>query len=181
MLTHTFDDHGTGSTRGTSSIRHPMSSTIHEEIPLNNLHESPPPHSPSPPLPPPSSTPPFMYTTDRPYTGFTTLIHRFTRHYDTRHQTPSPSSTSFCSSSQRRSCLTIDDLHDLEPAEPHYPSHGYHRDTAIDSIRQNLSYNKSLENDQRVALSPRQEMDLELARLGSAIERLNRGRLNDQV
>lgn len=100
------------------------------------------------------SIPPTVYSSQRPYGGFSTILHRFAR-YEKLISEDIMSSTGELQ------------LHSL--------------DLTNDPITQALQRPglEALEN-QRVLLTPRQETKLELARLGAAVEKLSKGRMNEQ-
>ncbi|KAI8812229.1 hypothetical protein BJ742DRAFT_51312 [Cladochytrium replicatum] len=143
--------------------------------------------------------PPCVYPAEKPYHGFTTLVHRYGRYDRIRSSliddcsidTRSSSSTSSSppSGSQRFELNSIQESEDVNQTLIRTRSVGgamvTKRDMnrAIEAISYQLNKPSMREyQDQRVVLSPKKEIKLELARMGSAVEKFYRSvSINDSI
>ncbi|KND02212.1 uncharacterized protein SPPG_02697 [Spizellomyces punctatus DAOM BR117] len=101
--------------------------------------------------------PPCIYSSTKPYNGFTTLLHRFGRYERIR---------SMSSLAPR----TVEPVSFAEPSQK-----SLERNAAMEAFSMQMARPEM--EDQRVALTPKQEIKLELARLKAAVEKLKSGEI----
>ncbi|TPX38707.1 hypothetical protein SeMB42_g06585 [Synchytrium endobioticum] len=123
-----------------------------------------------------AALPPCIYPSARPYTGFTTLLHRFSQYERSRaatlillqHQQQQQ---------QQQAATTMFVNSNIDPSSSASVAGAFATNTS--SIYIELGElgktTKSL-NDQRVTLTDRQVIKLEVARMGAAVDRLNKAR-----
>ncbi|TPX70059.1 hypothetical protein SpCBS45565_g02055 [Spizellomyces sp. 'palustris'] len=99
--------------------------------------------------------PPCVYSSTKPYNGFTTLLHRFGRYERIR---------SVSSLAPR----TVEPVFLAEHSQK-----SLERNAAMEAF--SIQMARPEMEDQRVALTPKQEIKLELARLKAAVEKLKNG------